>query len=144
MHKFADLPIARRIIIVVAIILVACLILGIGFYTFIVSLILRRHYEPELIISSPDGQYELVIHEWTYTVGGGAEIYVRKPGQDKWYNSWRQKKIGDVNSDCFCFTQGHYSVEWNSDNVTIYYYNGYAIEDVNDCTTWRGILSYDL
>ena len=144
MRKFGDLPIARRIIIVIAIILVACLILGVGIYIFIGRLILNRDYEPDLVVPSPDGKYELVIREWTYTVGGGADIYLRKPGQDKWYNSWRKKEIGSINSAPFCFAQGHYSVEWNSDNITIYYYRGYAIEDVNDRSTWRGILSYDL
>lgn len=144
MRKFGDLPITRRIMIVIAIILVACLILGVGIYIFIGSKILSRDYEPDLVIASPDGQYELVIREWSYTVGGGAEIYLRKPGQDKWYNSWRKAEIGSTSAQTLCFTQGYYSVEWNEDNVTVYYYRGYAIEDVNDRSTWRGILSYDL
>ena len=144
MKKFSELSIARRVIIVIAIILVACLILGVGIYIFIGRLILKRDYEPDLVVPSPDGKYELVIREWTYTVGGGAEIYLRKPGQDKWSNSWRKTGIGSTNSETLCFAQGHYSVEWDNDNVTIYYCKGYAIEDMNDPSTWRGILSYDL
>ena len=133
-----------QILIVVALVAVICFILVAGLQYFIASRILSRCYEPDLIIASPDGQYELVICEWFYTVGGGSEIYIRKPGQDKWYNSWKKTEIGSTSAETLSFAQGHYYVEWQSDHVTIHYYQGYGIENVNDPATWCGVFSYDL
>lgn len=144
MRKICNLSMTSRLIILIAIGLVVCLIIAAGIYIHIGSQILSRAYEPDLIISSPDDQYELVICEWFYTVGGGSEIYIRKPGQDKWYNSWMKKEIGRTSAETLSFSQGLYYVEWKSDNVTIYYYQGYDIEKVNDRSTWRGMVSYDL
>ncbi len=144
MSRFKNLSKKSRIILIIGLVLVVCLILVGMVYWFIASRLLSREYEPDLIISSPDGQYELVVREWYYLVGGGSEIYIRKPGQDKWYNSWMKKEIGTTSSETLSFAGGHYYVEWKSDKVTIYYYKGLGIENVNDCSTWRGIVSYDL
>ena len=144
MTKIRNINPKNRILITVAIVFCACLILGAGIYFFLASLVLSRDYQPDLVIASPDGQYELVICEWFYTVGGGSEIYLRKPGQDKWYNSWQKTKIGTTSSEILSFAQGHYDVEWSSDRVTVCYYQGYQIENVSDPTTWRGTVRYEL
>ena len=103
-----------------------------------------RHYEPNLIISSPDGQYELVIREYSCLGGGGADIYIRGT---EWYNIWNKKEIGHASGDDSYqpFSNGTYYVEWESDKVTIYYYRGLSplAENVNDRSTWRGVLTYE-
>lgn len=141
MSKFKNLSKISRIILIISLALVVCLILAGLVYWFIASRLLSREYKPDLIISSPDGQYELVVREWYYLVGGGAEIYIR---ETKWYNRWMMKEIGATSSEDPCFAEGHYYVEWESDKVTIYYYKGLGIENCNDRSTWRGIVSYDL
>lgn len=110
------------------------------------SLISGRAYEPDLIISSPDGQYELVIREFSCLGGAGAEIYMREPGQDKWYNRWMEKKVGQASTDDYylTFTNETFYVEWESDKVTVCYYKGVEIENMNDRSTWRGMVTYDL
>ena len=144
MVKFRNLPRKNRIFMTVAIALAVCFILSAGIYFFLASLVLSRDYQPDLVITSPDGQYELVICEWFYTVGGGSEIYLRKSGQDKWYNGWKKTKIGTTSSETLSFAQGYYDVEWSSDHVTVCYYQGYEIENINDHSTWRGMVSYEL
>lgn len=147
MRKFKNLsPKTRMILIIISSILALVTILAIirGLSPwYAVAKILSKAYEPDLMIFSPDGQYELVVCEWFYTVGGGSEIYIRKPGQDKWYNSWMKKEVGTTSSETLSFAQGHYYVEWECDRVTIYYYTGLSVENVNDWTTWRGEVSYE-
>lgn len=142
MRKFKNLSKKSRIILIIALVTVVCFMIVAGIQYYIASKILSKCYEPDLIISSPDGQYELVICEWFYTVGGGSEIYIRKPGQDKWYNSWMKTKIGTTSAETLSFAQGQYYVEWESDKVTIYYYQGVPAENANDRTTWGGMVSY--
>ena len=67
--------------------LAVCLILAAGIYFIGISMLFGRHYEPNLIISSPDGQYELVIREYSCLGGVGADIYIRGT---EWYNIWKK------------------------------------------------------
>lgn len=143
MTKFKDLTPTARIIIIIALVLVVCVIIAAGAYWYIASKILSRVYEPDLIISSPDGQYELVVREWSCLGGSGADVYIR---ETEWYNSWKMNEIGTVRADDYYypFANGTYYVEWEIDKVTIYYYKCLSIENVNDRSTWRGIVSYNL
>jgi hypothetical protein len=103
-------------------------------------------YEPDIIVSSPDGQYELVIREEAQLHASAAVIYIRKPGQDQWYNSWKEQLIGSTLSDeCLPFTNGYYYVKWESERVVLGYYRGYdtSVEDKDDPTTWQGLLIYE-
>ena len=136
----------RNLSIIIAIVLAVCLTVGAGIYMYIGSQILSRIYEPELVIASPDGQQELVVCEFSCLGGAGAEIYIRKPGQDKWYNSWKKAKVGTVGTDDYYqpFTNGTYEVEWETDHVTVYYCKGVPAENRNDRSTWRGVLRYEL
>jgi hypothetical protein len=145
MRKFKNLSKKSRIIIITSLVLAVCLILAAGIYFIGISMLFGRHYEPNLIISSPDGQYELVIREYSCLGGVGADIYIRGA---EWYNIWNKKKIGHASGDDYYqpFSNGTYYVEWKSDKVTIFYYMGLGpwVENANDRSTWRGVLSYDL
>lgn len=144
MRNFRALSLTSRIIIIVALVLVVCLLLAIGTYFYILSKALSRFYETDLVLSSPDGQHELVIREFSCLGGAGAEIYIRQPGQDKWYNRWMEKKVGTTVTDDYfqSFAWGAYYVEWENDHVTLYYCKGLAVENVNDRSTWRGTVEY--
>ena len=146
MRKFSDLSTTLRIIIIISIVLVLCLVIAAGIYMYIGSQMLGREYEPDLVISSPDGQQELVVREFSCLGGAGAEIYIRKPGQDKWYNSWMKKQLGTIGTDDYyqTFTNGTYDVEWASNEITVYYYKGVPAENPNDRSTWCGMASYSL
>ena len=145
MRKFKNLSKKSRIIIITSLVLAVCLVLAAGIFFIGISMLFGRHYEPNLIISSPDDQYELVIREYSCLGGAGADIYIRGP---EWYNIWNKNKIGHASGDDSYqpFSNGTYYVEWESDKVTIYYYRGLSplAENVNDRSTWRGVLSYDL
>jgi hypothetical protein len=130
----------------VALLLILSLLIGVGIYTYLGSQILSRAYEPDLVIASGDGRYELVVREFSCLGGAGAELYIRKPGQDKWYNSWMEKKIETISTDDYyqTFTNGTYDVEWKEDHVTVYFCQGVPAENKNDRTTWCGLVHYDL
>jgi len=142
LKSLKELSKKSKIILIICTIIVLCLILAFGRYYYLVSLVLSRRYEPDIIISSPDGRYDLVVREWSYGMGGGAEIYIRKRGQD---NSWKEQRIGSTKTDdgYNSFARGNYYVEWESDKVTIYYYTNFQIEKTSDRSTWRGVFSYE-
>ena len=133
----------RRIILIISLVIVVCVIAAVVINYCIAALMLSRFYEPDLVLTSPDGQYELVVREYDCLGGSGAEVYIRKTG---WYNSWIKKKIGSPGMDNYYmpFAKGKYYVEWEDDKVTLYYCEGRLIEDMNDSSTWVGILSYNL
>lgn len=140
----------KKRIAIIALIVVVSILLGVlsmaGYFRFAGAKMLDRIYEPEMIIPSPDGRYELVVQEWSCLGGAGADVYIREPGQDQWYNSWMRKQIGTASGDDYYqpFSGGTYHVEWQRHQVTICYYRDLAVEDVNDRSTWRGQLVYEL
>ena len=142
MRKFKNLSKKSQTILIISLVLV-CLILAVGTYFSGAIMLFSRHYEPNTVISSsPDDQYEIVVREWSCLGGGGADVYIRKTG---WYIRWKTQQIGTAYPDDYyrSFANGKYYVEWESDKVTIYYYDGLDIENVNDCSTWRGVLCYE-
>lgn len=145
MRKFGSLSKTTRIILIIALVLVIGSMISVGIQHYYISKVFTKAYGPDLIVPSPDGQHELVIREWEWWSQGGAEIYIRKPGQDKWYNSWMMKDIGNASTEDLYhpFSRGNYYVEWDSDNVTIYYHQGYGIENGSDRSTWRGVIRYE-
>ena len=143
MSKFKNQYKKSRIIIITSLVLSVYLILAVGIHLLDVVMLFSRHYEPSFVISaSPDNQSELVVREWSCLGGGGADVYIRGT---KWYNSWNKKEIGTASRDDGYqpFSHGTYYVEWESDKVSIYYYRAVPIENVNDRSTWRGLISYD-
>lgn len=145
MRKFKNLSKKSRIIITTSLVLAVCLILAVGTHFSGVIMLFSRHYEPNVVISSsPDDQYEIVVREWSCLGGAGADIYIRGA---EWYNSWNKKEIGHASVDDYYqpFSNGTYYVEWESNKVTIYYCMGLGpwVENVNDRSTWRGVLCYE-
>jgi hypothetical protein len=105
------------------------------------SMAFDRDYQPDIIVSSPDGRHELVVREWSFLMGGGVEIYIREPGRDEWYQEqWIHSGVLDDGHPSF--TMGQYRVQWESDRVTVCYYEALSIETPNDPTTWRGRVTY--
>lgn len=139
MRKFSSLSVTSRVIIIIALVLVVCLVLAVGIRFFGIVMLFSRHYETSFVISSsPDDQYELSVREWSCLGGGGADVYIRG-------NSMNEKKIGTAIGDNGYqpFSNDTYYVEWESETVAIYYYESLPIENVNDCSTWRGVVSYE-
>ena len=132
--------------VIVAIFLLSMLVFGVYFW-IATSAMLSRHYEPEVVFStSPDGRYELVACEYSCLGGAGADIYIRERGQENMYVGWRKNSIGHVSGDDYYqpISGGTYYVEWETDRVTIYYYEHLLVENRNDRSTWQGVLTYEL
>ena len=146
-YDFYYLSRKKQIILIICAVLVVCLLVGaVCFYVYLSNLVSNAYLEPDIIVSSPDGQYELVIRERRMMGESDGYIYIRKPGQDKWYNSWKEQHIGNTLSDeCLPFANGYYYVEWESERIVLGYYRGYdtSIEDKDDPTTWQGLLIYE-
>ena len=132
------------IILLISLVMFVCVIVALVINHCVVLIISRRSYRPDIVLTSPDGKYELVVRAYDCISGAGAEVYIRKTG---WYNGWTKKKIGDVHTDDYYmpFSKGEYYVEWEDDKVTLCYCKGLGgFEDKNDPSTWVGVLSYDL
>ena len=146
-YDFYYLSRKKQIILISCAVLVVCLLVGaVCFYAYLSNLVSNAYLEPDIIVSSPDGQYELVIRERRMMGESDGYIYIRKPGQDKWYNSWKEQHIGNTLSDEYLpFANGYYYVKWESERVVLGYYRGYdtSIEDKDDPTTWQGLLIYE-
>lgn len=131
--------------VIVSILLLSMLAFGV-YYWIVISAMCSRYYEPEMVLPSSNGQYDLVVREWSCLGGAGADVYLRKTEQGEWYNSWMKLKIGTASGDDYYqpFSHGTYEVEWESDRVTIYYYRDLSVEDRNDPSTWLGVVTYEL
>ena len=146
-YDFYYLSRKKQIILSICAVLVVCLlVVAVCLYVDMVIRINAPDYEPDIIVSSPDGQYELVIREENSFHDSHANFIIRKPGQDKWYNKWKEQDIGGGWSEEFLpFANGYYYVEWESDKVTIYYLKGFYSdgEKMDDRSTWQGLFSYE-
>ncbi|MBO5402259.1 MAG: hypothetical protein J6A85_03695 [Clostridia bacterium] len=87
-----------------------------------------RDYRPDIVIENPNGEGTLIIEEWLWGFGAGAEIYYKEDGFLK-----QKKKIGGTSADetCTPFSDGRYTVTWGEDTVTLEYDNGLAKEWVS-------------
>jgi hypothetical protein len=97
-------------------------------------------------VVSPDGRYKLWANEWTYGLSGVADLYIKPLNQDEEQDIGGQKYIATVgiNNGYNTFSKGYYHVEWEEDQVTIFYYKNHKSEDKNDRSTWLGVLTYEL
>ena len=145
MHKSEQPSKVSQIILQIGLVMVAFGFVAMLVLYIVCGIMFRPTYDPDYFILSPDGQYELVICEWSFGMGGGADVYIRKAGQEKGDNSSEEQYIGHASTDDGypAFGEGNYYVEWESDKVTIYYYEDLQVEDVNDPSTWRGVLTYE-
>ena len=87
-----------------------------------------RDYRPDIVIENPNGEGTLIIEEWLWGFGAGAEIYYKEDGFLK-----QKKKIGGTSADetCTPFSDGRYTVTWGEDTVTLEYDNGFEKEWVS-------------
>lgn len=144
MRKFNGLSVRAQKTLIIILVVIACLdsavaFVGVPYVKF--SKAFDRDYHPDLILPSPDGQYELVVREWSFLMGGGVEIYIREPGRDEWYQEqWIHS--GGLDDGHPSFTMGQYRVQWESDRVTVRYYEGVGIEKAGDPSTWQGRVTY--
>ena len=132
--------------VIVAIFLLSMLVFGVYFW-IAASAMLSRHYEPEVVFStSPDGRYELVACEFSCLGGAGADIYIRDTESKTTLANWKKNEIGNISGDDYYqpISGGTYYVEWETDRVTIYYYEHLLAENRNDRSTWQGVLTYEL
>jgi len=142
MRKFKELSLSQKIIRIIILVFVVCLIIVAGVLYFLDRTVFATAYEPDIVISSPDGKYELVAREWGYAFTGGMHFFFRKAGQDKWYNSWLEKEVGRMSAEeCSNFSAGFYDIEWGDDTVTIYFPE--EKDDELDRSTWQGEISYE-
>ena len=145
MRKFKDLSRTQKILRVIILTILVSLIIAVCVWFCISHLLSTPEYCPDIVIPSPDGRYELVAREWGYFHSAYTDIFSRKPGQDKWYNSWMEKDIGCLQPINYShpISDGDYYVKWESDTVTLYYYVGWPEEKKDTPSTWRGILTYE-
>ena len=100
-------------IIAVSFLLSAALVVGFGIHSF--HGLFATRCEKEIIASSPDGQYALIIRPWSGWDSTGADFYCR--------SSSGTTKIGGISAagHNHPFRDGHYRIVWEPDAVTILY-----------------------
>lgn len=143
MRKFNGLSVRAQKTLIIILVIIVCLdaaVIAFGGPIMYFRLAFNRMYNPDIIISAPDGRHELVVCEWGFGMGGGAEIYIREPGQDR----WKMQFIGEISTDdgYSSFSRGDYDVKWENDKVTICCYTACGIEKRNDQSTWLGRVTY--
>lgn len=97
-----------------------------------------KYYTNDLVVTSPNGEYQLLIREWGTLGGTGAEIYAMNPHIPMFLNRLIKVKVGITSSDdcLYSFFEGYYYIVWEEDCAVIYYYSGIGNEDSNDRSTW--------
>ncbi len=90
-----------------------------------------KYSEPDIVILSPDGKFELVIREFDVLGGSGAEVYLKD------LNNRKTKKTQLVFDDyTMPFKNGNYIINWVDEKVVIKYYEGVPSQNINEPDTW--------
>ena len=99
-----------------------------------------RCYEDDIVITSPDGEYSLIIKEWGFSFVTGAEIYALYDLPVNNFTKPFATKIGYTSGGdcCYSFRDSNYEIEWGNDSVTIRYYSGRKSE-TKDSSTWESV-----
>ena len=109
-------------LIAISVVAILCLV---AFYVY-VCIAFSPIYEEDIVVTSPDGEYELIIREW-YAVGcSGADVYVKKGSSEEKAD---ELHFGDNGSP---FDDGLYEIEWEDDYVKMTYHSG-----LDNGTPWR-------
>jgi hypothetical protein len=97
-----------------------------------------RYYKNDLVVTSPDGNHQLLIREWETLGGTGAEIYATNPHLPMFLSRLIKMKVGNTVSDerCCSFSEGRYDIVWEENCAVIYYFSGIGKEDFKDRSTW--------
>ena len=106
-------------LIAISVVAILCLV---AFYVC-VCIAFSPIYEEDIVVTSPDGEYELIIREWQGMGGSGAYVY-KKDGFFK-------KEVDCLHFDDYSmpFKGGMYEIEWQDDCVIIKYDSGTGGED---------------
>ncbi len=73
-----------------------------------------REYNEDIVIQSAEHDAEIVIKEWSFLLGSGAEIYYRVDTEETLLG----KLQGGDNGFC-PFKEGMYNVSFNGDEITV-------------------------
>ena len=97
-------------------------------------------YKNDLVITSPDGKYQLLVREGGTLGGTAAEIYAIDPKLPMLLNKFIKTEIGRTSADdsVYPFFDGNYEILWEEDCVTIYYFSGRECE-TSDISTWQKV-----
>ena len=124
MKKLTKNDIVPIVVVSCIIVIIAVVAITINYYFY------AKHYEFTMEITSPNGEYTLVVKEWSQFRTGGAEIYKKGFIFDT--------KIGSVTYDDYnvgSFENGWYSISWNKDSIAVSYYYGNG--SVNNEENWN-------
>ena len=90
------------------------------------SIALSPVYEEDIVVTSPDGEYELIIREWQAMGGSGAYVYIK--------DGFFKERVADLGFDDYFmpFKGDLYEIEWEDDYVKITYHSG-----LDNGTPWR-------
>ena len=104
----------KKIIICCVIVLVLAGSILFFYYGFVTNPLLSRDYEDEdVVVPLQDPEEKLIIKEWTYSVGSGAEIYYQR-GEEK------PVMIGQASSDLDTpFKDGAFEIIQNGRSIEI-------------------------
>ena len=122
--------IVRNILIVIGTVLITALI----FISVLYICLLHSfffYYLDDIEIVTPAGNYSLVVKEWGFLRGGGAEIYYKQDDN--------LVLLGELNTDDVVhpFHTNLYAIQWDEERITIRYYSGTLVENAEDESTWR-------
>ena len=107
------------ILISISVVAILCLV---AFY-ICMSIALSPVYEEDIVVTSPDGEYELIIREWQAMGGSGAYVYIK--------DGFFKKKVDYLGFDDYSMTfkGGMYEIKWQDDCVIIKYDSGIGGEN---------------
>ena len=102
----------------ILVVISSLLIAGYLVFLALIDSAFDRYYEDDLVVTSPDGEYELIIREWQAMGGSGAYVYIK--------DGFFKKKVDYLGFDDYSmpFKGGMYEIEWQDDCVIIKYHGG--------------------
>ena len=101
----------NQIILILVIILITCVLLQ-----SCSKSLDEREFLDDLYINIPDTEYQLLIKEWRYLLGSGAEVYFVEDSDTK------KVHLGNISGgdDGYCpFENGKYDITYNEGVVTL-------------------------
>lgn len=118
----------RRVIIILSVLLLICVSYFAVVYGSMIFF-MRKAYGDDIIVNVPDTEDVIIIREWNFMLGSGAEIYYKKPDLP-------EIEIGTTTGgdDGYCpFNDGQYSYVIHKDSI----YIRWRISFSNNTTNWR-------
>ncbi len=113
---------------IVIFIIIAVILVALWFYVMTSE---WRDFKDDLITAIPDSEDCIVVREWSFLLGSGAEIYYR-------YSNGKEVRIGNAgggDDGYLPFARETYKVQFQSDSVTFDWCWQYYRE--NDSKYWK-------